>query len=254
MRSNLAKSPAEAIEAAAQHSPALPLADDLLAWYGRSARLLPWRIGPADRLAGIRPDPYRVWLSEVMLQQTTVKAVAPYFQRFVQRWPHMPPLQRRPRTKSWRLGGARLLLREHATSSHAHAPSPPGPAAASPRAAELRDLPASATTRQAAIAALAFDEQIAVVDGNVERVIARLFASKRLSRSQAGDSDGTSAAGPADHARRLRRGYDGLSAPRSAREKAGLLALPMVRPVPGPAEGRQSELPVNAVKQGGRLV
>ena len=63
------------------------IAAALLAWYERHARVLPWRIGPKARERGERPDPYRVWLSEVMLQQTTVKAVAPYFLRFVERWP-----------------------------------------------------------------------------------------------------------------------------------------------------------------------
>jgi A/G-specific adenine glycosylase len=59
----------------------------LLGWYDRQARVLPWRIAPADRCAGVRPDPYRVWLSEVMLQQTTVAAVRGYFRRFIERWP-----------------------------------------------------------------------------------------------------------------------------------------------------------------------
>ena len=54
----------------------------LLAWYDRHARVLPWRVGPAERAAGVRPDPYRVWLSEVMLQQTTVAAVKTYFETF----------------------------------------------------------------------------------------------------------------------------------------------------------------------------
>ena len=57
-------------------------ARDLLAWYDRQRRDLPWRLPP-----GVRPDPYRVWISEIMLQQTTVAAVAPYFEAFVARWP-----------------------------------------------------------------------------------------------------------------------------------------------------------------------
>ena len=59
----------------------------LLAWYDRHARKLAWRVGPAERRAGVRPDPYRVWLSEVMLQQTTTVHAAPYFERFTIRWP-----------------------------------------------------------------------------------------------------------------------------------------------------------------------
>ena len=65
---------------------------DLLAWYDAHARVMPWRVGPADRAAGVSPDPYRVWLSEVMLQQTTVAAVRAYFRRFTERWPTVADL------------------------------------------------------------------------------------------------------------------------------------------------------------------
>ncbi|MEC9310386.1 MAG: A/G-specific adenine glycosylase, partial [Pseudomonadota bacterium] len=68
------------------------LSRDILDWYDRQARDMPWRTGPADRAAGVRPDPYRVWLSEVMLQQTTVAAVTDYFQRFTARWPRVEDL------------------------------------------------------------------------------------------------------------------------------------------------------------------
>ena len=59
----------------------------LLGWYDRNARALPWRTAPADRAEGVRPDPYRVWLSEIMLQQTTIPAVRDYFAGFLDRWP-----------------------------------------------------------------------------------------------------------------------------------------------------------------------
>ena len=65
---------------------------DLLAWYDASARVMPWRIGPRARALGAHPDPYRVWLSEVMLQQTTVAAVREYFIRFTTRWPDVGAL------------------------------------------------------------------------------------------------------------------------------------------------------------------
>ena len=68
----------------------------LLDWYDRHARDLPWRVGPADRRAGVLPDPYRVWLSEIMLQQTTVKAVKPYFDDFTARWPTVSALAAAP--------------------------------------------------------------------------------------------------------------------------------------------------------------
>ena len=72
------------------------VSDALLEWYDRHAREMPWRIGPADRAAGMRPDPYRVWLSEVMLQQTTVAAVRDYFLRFTTRWPTVQALAAAP--------------------------------------------------------------------------------------------------------------------------------------------------------------
>ena len=65
---------------------------DLLDWYDTHARDLPWRVSPADRAAGVRPDPYRIWLSEIMLQQTTVAAVKSYFERFTTLWPDVAAL------------------------------------------------------------------------------------------------------------------------------------------------------------------
>jgi A/G-specific adenine glycosylase len=152
-------------------------AETLLAWYGRRARLLPWRIGPAERARGLRPDPYRVWLSEVMLQQTTVKAVQPYFLRFVGRWPNLQALAAAPEHEvmaAWAGLGyysrARNLIacaRAVAARSGGHFPD---------SAAELALLPGIGAYTSAAIAAIAFDEQVAVVDGNVERVVSRLRA------------------------------------------------------------------------------
>ncbi len=70
---------------------------NLLAWYDRHARKLPWRVGPKERRRGVAPDPYRVWLSEIMLQQTTVAAVKPYFDAFVTQWPTVTALAEAPR-------------------------------------------------------------------------------------------------------------------------------------------------------------
>merc|ERR1712034_135186 len=69
---------------------------ELLAWYDAHARVMPWRVGPDARAAGVAPDPYRVWLSEVMLQQTTVAAVREYFRRFVALWPTVEDLAAAP--------------------------------------------------------------------------------------------------------------------------------------------------------------
>ncbi|MCW5716125.1 MAG: A/G-specific adenine glycosylase [Bauldia sp.] len=148
----------------------------LLDWYDRHARRLPWRVGPADRAVGERPDPYRVWLSEVMLQQTTVAAVKSYFEAFVARWPTVNDLAAAPEAevmKAW----AGLGYYSRARNMKAAADLVAARGGRFPgTSAGLRELPGIGGYTAAAIAAIAFDETAAVVDGNVERVLARLFA------------------------------------------------------------------------------
>lgn len=148
----------------------------LLGWYDRHARVLPWRVSPADRAAGIRPDPYRVWLSEIMLQQTTVAAVREPFARFVGRWPDVAALAAAADADlmgEWAgLGyyarARRLLACARAVVSDHGGLFP-----------HTRDgllaLPGVGPYTAAAIASIAFDQPVAVLDGNVERVMARLF-------------------------------------------------------------------------------
>ncbi len=154
---------------------AIPAA--LLAWYDRSARVMPWRVGPADRLAGERPDPYRVWLSEVMLQQTTVAAVRDYFRRFTDRWPTVADLAAATDAEvmaEWAGLGyyarARNLLKCARTVVDQHGGHFPATRDG------LLELPGIGPYTSAAIAAIAHDEAAVVVDGNVERVVSRLFA------------------------------------------------------------------------------
>jgi A/G-specific adenine glycosylase len=148
-----------------------------LAWYDAHARALPWRVPPALGKAGVRPDPYVVWLSEVMLQQTTVAAVTGYFHRFTARWPEVGALAAAADAEvlaAWAglgyyararnlLACARAVARDH------------GGAFPASREALLR-LPGIGPYTASAIAAIAFDQPAVVVDGNVERVMARLFA------------------------------------------------------------------------------
>ncbi|MGD9916801.1 MAG: A/G-specific adenine glycosylase [Paenirhodobacter sp.] len=148
----------------------------LIAWYDRAARVMPWRVGPAER-AGTRPDPYHVWLSEVMLQQTTVAAVRDYFRRFTARWPTVGDLAAAEDAAvmaEWAGLGyyarARNLLKCARVVAQDLGGRFPG------TAAELRTLPGIGPYTAAAIAAIAFDEPAVVVDGNVERVVARLWA------------------------------------------------------------------------------
>jgi A/G-specific adenine glycosylase len=149
-----------------------PEAAALLAWYDRHRRKLPWRAPP-----GVAADPYRVWLSEIMLQQTTVKAVAPYFLRFVERWRDVRALAAAPLDDVLRLW-AGLGYYARARNLHACAQVVAKQHGGQfPRTeAELAALPGIGRYTAAAIAAIAFDAQAAAADGNVERVIARLFA------------------------------------------------------------------------------
>jgi A/G-specific adenine glycosylase len=144
----------------------------LLRWYDRHRRELPWRALPGERA-----DPYHVWLSEIMLQQTTVPTVGPYFDRFVARWPDMHALAAAPLDDvlhAWQgLGYYARARNLHACARaviERHGGQFPDDVAA------LRALPGIGEYTAAAIAAIAFDRPVAAVDGNVERVAARLFA------------------------------------------------------------------------------
>ncbi len=150
------------------------IAAPLLAWYDEAHRNLPWRTPPASML---RADPYRVWLSEIMLQQTTVAAVIPYFERFTTRWPDVTALAA--------AGDAELMAAWAGLGYYARARNLIACARIivsdyggrfPETEAELVKLPGIGTYTAAAIAAIAFDEAAVVVDGNVERVVARLFA------------------------------------------------------------------------------
>jgi A/G-specific adenine glycosylase len=149
----------------------------LLAWYDAHARDLPWRVGPADGALGVRADPYRVWLSEVMLQQTTVPHATPYFLTFTRRWPTVSDLAAAEDGEvmaAWAGLGYYARARNLLACARAVAAEHGGvfPDAET----ELRALPGLGPYTAAAVAAIAFDEPTNVVDGNVERVMARLFA------------------------------------------------------------------------------
>jgi len=157
--------------------PGEDVAELLLAWYSDNCRDLPWRLRPADLAGGVRPDPYRVWLSEIMLQQTTVAAAKPYFRKFVETWPDVAALAAATDEdvmKAWAglgyYGRARNLKR-----CASHVAALPGRLFPDSEAG-LRDLPGVGPYTAAAIAAIAFGRPAAVIDGNVERVMARLFA------------------------------------------------------------------------------
>lgn len=144
----------------------------LLRWYDAHARVLPWRLPPGS---AARPDPYRIWLSEVMLQQTTVAAVKAYFHRFTTLWPDVGALAAAADAQvmaEWAGLGYYARARNLLACARIVAAAGGFPATRD----ELMTLPGIGPYTAAAIAAIAFGEPAAVVDGNVERVMARLYA------------------------------------------------------------------------------
>lgn len=173
-RYSVAMSPRSALKAKSKpvQSKASSRPKVLLAWYDRHRRRLPWRAAP-----GTASDPYRVWLSEIMLQQTTVKAVGPYFEKFVARWPDVTALGRASQDDVLRMWAglgyysrARNLYACAVTVTREHGGTFPDTEEG------LRALPGIGPYTAAAIAAIAFDRRTMPVDGNIERVVSRLFA------------------------------------------------------------------------------
>jgi A/G-specific adenine glycosylase len=149
-----------------------PDAADLLAWYDRHRRVLPWRAAPGEHAA-----PYRVWLSEIMLQQTTVAAVVPYFLRFLARWPTVDALAAAALDDvltEWAGLGYYARARNLHACARAVVERHGGIFPSNPD--DLARLPGIGAYTAGAIAAIAFDVPAAAVDGNAERVLARLFA------------------------------------------------------------------------------
>src|SRR5437764_6430108 len=151
----------------------------LLEHYVDNFRELPWRSPPGEP----PPDPYRVWLSEVMLQQTTVATVRPRFERFIQRWPTVEALAAASDEAilaEWAGLGYYARARNLIACAREVVRRGGFPATA----AELGQLPGIGAYTSAAIAAIAFAERVAAVDTNIERVIARLHGLKQLSRPE----------------------------------------------------------------------
>ena len=149
----------------------------LLAWYDTHARDLPWRISPSKSITGVKQEPYKVWLSEIMLQQTTVKAVIPYYQKFTSKWKNIEQLakaQENEIMEAWAGLGyysrarnlikcSRLIIEKHDSTF--------------PQCSKLLlKLPGVGPYTAAAIQSIAFGKKAVVLDGNIERVIVRLYA------------------------------------------------------------------------------
>jgi len=226
-------------------SPQPSFSSRLLAWYDRHRRRLPWRAR-----AGERPDPYRVWLSEVMLQQTTVAAVGLRFERFLARWPTVEALAAAPLDDvlaEWAGLGYYARARNLHACARAVAADHAGVFPATP--AGLAALPGVGPYTAAAVAAIAFDVPVAAVDGNVERVIARHRAiatpmpkAKDEIRAQA------AALVPARRAGDFAQALMDLGATICAPRNAACLACPVSVDCRGRAAGDPLRFPVKAAK------
>ncbi len=219
--------------------------DALLAWYDEERRDLPWRFAP-----GKRADPYRVWLSEIMLQQTTVKAVIPFYQRFLVRWPTVEALAAAALDDvlaAWAGLGyysrARNLYKcAHVVAHDLHGIFPQS-------VDELQQLPGVGPYTAAAIAAIAFDAPVTPVDGNVERVAARLFAVRQPMPAAKGELRRLAATltpqeRPGDFAQAMMDLGAGICTPR----RPSCLVCPVQPDCAANAQGIQEMLPLRAVR------
>lgn len=149
------------------------LSDALLDWYDGNARELPWRIPPGSTKT---PDPYHIWLSEIMLQQTTVVTVIPYFEKFLIKWPRIEDLASAELDQvltAW--AGLGYYARARNLYKCAQYVTGELNGIFPDNEDELLKLPGVGPYTAAAIAAIAFGQQAAVMDGNIERVMARMF-------------------------------------------------------------------------------
>ncbi len=218
----------------------VPLSTQLLQWYDRHARVLPWRAPP-----GTIADPYEVWLSEIMLQQTTVVTVKPYFDKFKKTWPKVGDLANASLDEvlsAWAGLGyyarARNLHRCAQVVADEHQGIFPQ------TEVELKQLPGIGQYTAAAIAAIAFGQRAVVVDGNVERVMARLFAVEEpLPDAKSVLKEHADSLTPDDRAGDYAQAVMDLGATICAPRKANCLICPWSDPCAGRRQGIAETLP-----------
>jgi A/G-specific adenine glycosylase len=222
------------------------IAELLLGWYDSHARVLPWRVLPD---ASEPPDPYRVWLSEVMLQQTTVAAVGPYFAAFLARWPTAEALAAAPEADvmaAW--AGLGYYSRARNLIACAREVTALG---GFPDTEEgLRKLPGLGAYSAAAVAAIAFGKRAVVVDANVERVVARLFAiDEPLPRGKAAIRAAAEAITPAENAGHFAQAMMDLGATICTARDPRCILCPLEALCEGRRMGDPARFPVKAAKK-----
>jgi len=218
----------------------------LLDWYARNARSLPWRAPPGS---AERPDPYRVWLSEVMLQQTTTAHAAPFFEKFLRRWPTVKALAAADDAAimaEW--AGLGYYSRARNLVACARAVAARGGFPYSEES--LRELPGVGEYTAAAIAAIAHGRRAVVIDANVERVVARLFAiDAPLPSARKAIRAAAETITPAERAGDLAQAMMDLGATICTPRDPKCLLCPLADVCAARAQGRQNELPVKAPKK-----
>jgi A/G-specific adenine glycosylase len=153
----------------------LALRGQLLDWYDHMGRSLPWRVRPEDYARGIRPEPYAVWLSEIMLQQTTVPHAAPYWEKFLRAFPRVSDLANAEREQVMAMwAGLGYYARARNLYKCAQLVRDDYNGQFPQSEAELLTLPGIGPYTAAAIAGICYNEPTVVVDGNVERVMSRM--------------------------------------------------------------------------------
>ncbi len=220
----------------------------LLGWYDRHRRVLPWRALP-----GMKADPYHVWLSEIMLQQTVVAAVRPYFLKFLEKWPTVHDLAAAPQEdvmQAW--AGLGYYARARNLHKCAKEVSGAWKGRFPDNEEELKSLPGIGDYTAAAIAAIAFDRPATVVDGNVERVVARYFqveeplpGSKKKLRELAGRLAEGRADRPGDFAQAMMDLGATICTPKSPR----CALCPLHDGCAGKKAGIAAELPRRGLKK-----
>jgi A/G-specific adenine glycosylase len=225
------------------------ISEKLLEWYDRNARVLPWRVPPRATDIGSAADPYRVWLSEIMLQQTTTAHAAPYFAAFLERWPTVDALAAAPEADvmaAW--AGLGYYSRARNLIACARAVAEMGGFPDSEE--ELRKLPGLGAYTAAAVAAIAFGKRAVVVDANIERVVARLFAiGEPLPGGKVPIREATEAITPHRRAGDFAQGMMDLGATICTARDPRCLLCPLAADCTGRAQGDPARYPVKAVKR-----